>query len=253
MEEDKQLPSAAPSPESSSESIQPETQESQSSSQPQQLSTQPLTQYQETTTTNANNDDISYTQLKYTQQESAHFSYGTQPTTQPFTNTQQMTQPAALRHEPQLGSQSQEEDNHIDSQSISQDQPITQPLTQLFNNSTTNNNSTNNNSNDELNINSDNIDNGSCSDSDDQQEHHESEQDIVEMMVFQNDFIGNSQNNIDDVIDHTDNGANLDERIDNNESTKEDYDNCMDEKQAAEQSSLVEEQQHDNALDTNKR
>lgn len=246
MEEDKQLPSAAPSPESSSESIQPETQESQSSSQPQQLSTQPLTQYQETATTNANNDDISYTQLKYTQQESAHFSYGTQPTTQPF-NTQQMTQPAAL-HEPQqqLGVESQD-DNNIDSQSISQDQPITQPLTQLFNSTTTNNNSTNNN-NDELNINSDNIDNGSC-DSDSEEHLHESEQDIVEMMVFQNDFIGNSQNNIDDVIDHTDNGANLDERIDNNESTKEDYVNGMGEKQAAKQSSLlVEEQQHDNVL-----
>ena len=242
MEEDKQLPSTAPpSPESSSESIQPETQESQSSTQPQLLSTQPLTQYQETATTNANNDDISYTQLKYTQQETSHFSYGTQPTTQPFTNTQQMTQPAALRHEPQLGSQSQEEDNHIDSQSISQDQPITQPLTQLFN-STIRNNSTNNN-NDELNINSDNIDNGSC-DSDSEEHLHESEQDIVEMMVFQNDFIGNSQNNIDDPL------------TDNNESSKEimgfDYNhNGTGEKQAAEQASLlVEEQKHDNVLDT---
>jgi len=253
MEEDKQLPSTAPpSPE---ESIQPETQESQSSSQqfmtqPQQLSTQPLTQYQETTTTAVNNDDMSYTQLKYTQQESAQFSYSTQPTTQPFNNTQQMTQPAVL-HEPQLGVESQEEDNHIDSQSISQDQPITQPLTQLFN-STIRNNSSNNN-NDELNINSDNIDNGSCSDSDDQQEHlHESEQDIVEMMVFQNDFIGNSQqNNIDDPL--TDNvNVDVGKRINNNESTKEsDYVNGMDEKQAAEQSSLlVEEQKHDNVLDT---
>jgi len=240
MEEDKQLSSAAPSPESSSESIQPETQESQSSSQqfmtqPQQLSTQPLTQYQETTTTNANNDDISYTQLKYTQQESAHFSYSTQPTTQPFTNTQQMTQPAALRHEPQLGSQSQD-DNNIDSQSLSQDQPITQPLTQVFNNSTT--------------TNTDDIDNGSC-DSDSEEHLHESEQDIVEMMVFQNDFIGNSQQNIDDVIDHTDNNVDLDERIDNNESTKEimGFDYGMGEKQAVEQSSLlVEEQKHDNVL-----
>jgi len=246
MEEGKQLPSAAPSPESSSESIQPETQESQSSSQPQQLSTQPLTQYQETTTTNANNDDISYTQLKYTQQETAQFSYGTQPTTQPF-NTQQMTQPAAL-HEPQLGGESQD-DNNIDSQSLYQDQPITQPLNQVFN-TTTKNNSTNNNNNDELNINSDNIDNGS-SDSDDQ---HESEQDIVEMMVFQNDFIGNSQQNIDDpVVDQADDNVDLDERIDNNESTKEimGFDYGMGEKQAVEQSSLlVEEQKHDNVLDT---
>jgi len=255
MEEDKQLPSAAPSPESSSESIQPETQESQSSSQPQQLSTQPLTQYQETTTTNANNDDTSYNQLKYTQQETSHFSYGTQPTTQPFTNTQQMTQPAVL-HEPQqqLGVESQD-DNNIGSQSLSQDQPITQPLTQVFNNSTTKNNSTNNNN--ELNINSDNIDNGSCSDSDDQQEHlHESEQDIVEMMVFQNDFIGNSQNNIDDPAVTDNVNVDVGKRIDNNESSKEimgfDYNhNGTGEKQAAEQSSLlVEEQQHDNVLDT---